>query len=408
MTTRRQLLTATIAAPAVLRAAVQRRPTWAEIERMLDRGDVKGKLSRADLPTPALILELDAFEENVARMASFAKQHGRALRPHAKTHKCAEIGVALIKAGAVGACSAKISEAEALSTGGVTGLLVTGALVGQWRIERGIRLAKRRPETIFVVDNAGNAEELDTAARAAGIRLNLAIDLWVGRRTGIQPGESAAGLAQRLAALKNVRFAGLQAYAGHASHVNGFENRKRVSREAMEQAVGTRHRIEKAGIECPLVTGGSTGTYNIDCDIDGITEMQPGSYIFMDTDYNRIGGADGAVYRDFRNSLFVITTVVSKPSDASAVVDGGLKAFATDKPFTPQARSLENAPYSWGGDEHGVLNLTAAARPVNLGDRIEFLATHCDPTVNLYDRIWALRGDQVEASWRIVGRGRSQ
>ena len=258
------------------------------------------------------------------------------------------------------------------------------------------------------MDNVQNAQDLDTAARDGGIRLRLAIDLWVGKRTGIQPGPPAVALTQQIAALKNVQFAGLQAYAGHASPVNGFENRKRVSREAMEKAVETRRLIEKSGIECAMVTGGSTGTYNIDTEIDGITEMQPGSFMFMDTDYNRIGGADGPVYRDFRNSLFVITTVVSNPSDETAVVDGGFKAFATDKPFTPQLRDLEGVPYSWGGDEHGVLNLTGANRSVKLGRRLEFLATHCDPTVNLYDRVYALRGDQVEAVWKIAARGKSQ
>jgi D-serine deaminase-like pyridoxal phosphate-dependent protein len=245
------------------------------------KGDVKGKLTRDD-----------------PRMAAFAKQHHRALRPHAKTHKCPEIGLALIKAGAVGACSAKISEAEALSDGGVTGLLITSAMVGRTRVERAIRLAKRHPETIFSVDNAQNVEDLDVAAGVAAIRLNLAIDLYVGRRTGIQPGQPALALAQRTAALKNVKFVGLQSYAGHASHVNGFKNRKRVSRDAMGQAVETRRLIEKSGIECSLVTGRNTGAYNIDSEIDGLTEMQPGSYIFMDTDYNRIGGSDGPVYQD--------------------------------------------------------------------------------------------------------------
>lgn len=407
MSSRRAFVAATLAAPAILKAS--RNYTYAEIERMISRGDVKGKLSRSDLPTPALILEMDAFEENVARMSAYAKQHNRALRPHAKTHKCPEIGVALIKAGAVGACSAKISEAEALSAGGVTGLLLTSAMVGRTRIERAVRLAKRRPETMFSVDNAQNVDDLNAAAVAAGIHLNLMIDLYVGRRTGIQPGQPALGLAQHIAGLKNVRFAGLQSYAGHASHVNGFENRRRVSQEAMGQAVETRRLIEKSGIPCPLLTGGSTGTYNIDSEIDGITEMQPGSYIFMDTDYNRIGGSNGAaVYQDFKNSLFVITTVISKPSDESAVVDGGFKSFATDKPFTPQLRNMPEVPFSWGGDEHGVLNVTKATSAIKLGDRLEFFATHCDPTVNLYDQIYAVRGDSVEAVWRIAGRGKTQ
>lgn len=404
MMTRRSALAITFCAPAVLRGAKYK---WAEIERMIARGDVKGKLMRDDLPTPALILERDAFDANVAKMTAFAKQHGRALRPHAKTHKCPEIALQLMRSGAVGACAAKISEAEALSAG-VSGLLLTSSMVGASRIERAIRLAKARPETIFSVDNAQNAEDLDAAAKAAALKLNVAIDLLVGGRTGISPGQPSLGLAQRIASLPNLKLAGLQAYAGHASHTNGFENRKRVSQEAMGQAVETRRLIEKNGIECKLVSGGSTGTYNIDSEIEGVTELQPGSFMFMDTDYARIGGSDGPTYQDFRHSLFVISTVISMPSDGIAIVDGGYKAFATDRPFTPQLRNTADIPYSWRGDEHGSLNLSKAASPVKLGDRLDFIVPHCDPTVNLYDHMFVVRGQQVEAVWKIAARGKSQ
>ncbi len=409
MASRRAFLTAVLSAPAIMKSATEKRSySYTEIERMIDRGDVKGKLSRDDLPTPALILELDGFEWNVSKMSAWAREHHRALRPHAKTHKCPEIALALIKAGAVGACSAKISEAEALSDGGVSGLLLTSAMIGRSRIERAVRLARRRPETLFSVDNAQNVEDLNAAAAEAKIKFNLAIDLWIGRRTGIATGEPALALAQRITSLDHVRFAGLQAYAGHASHVNGFENRKKVSREAMGQAVETRRLIEKSGIECRLVTGGSTGTYNIDCDIDGVTELQPGSFMFMDTDYSRIGGSNGPVYQDFRKCLFVIATVISKPSDSSAVLDTGYKSLATDRPFVPELRNMTDVPFRWGGDEHGVLDVSKAASPLKLGDRVEITAPHCDPTVNLYDRIYALRGDQVEAVWKIAARGRTQ
>jgi D-serine deaminase-like pyridoxal phosphate-dependent protein len=175
----------------------------------------------------------------------------------------------------------------------------------------------------------------------------------------------------------------------------------------MRQAVETRRTIEKAGIECPMVTGGSTGTYNIDCNIDGVTELQPGSFMFMDVDYGRIGGQGSPVYQDFRNSLFVITTVVSRRPGV-AIVDGGYKAFATDKPYTPELRNLQGVPYSWAGDEHGSLDLSKAPADVKLGDRLEFIIPHCDPSVNLYDQIYALRGDRVEAVWAIAARGRSQ
>lgn len=365
-------------------------------------------LTRDEIPTPALLLDLEAFNVNVEHMAAYLKKAGRAFRPHAKTHKCPEIARRLIRAGAVGACAAKISEAEALADGGVRGLLLTSAMIGRWRIERAIRLARRRPDTIFSVDDERNARELDDAARAARIKINLAVDLLVGNRTGIEPGEPAAALARFISKLPNAKFAGLQAYSGNSSHVIGFEQRRRFSREAMARAVETRHLIERSGIPCNWVSGGSTGTYNIDSEIDGVTEIQPGSFIFMDTDYNRIGGADGPVYRDFRNSLTVLTTVISKPSKNAVIVDGGFKAFATDRPFTPVPKSLEGVTYTWGGDEHG--KLTSAQGPIaaELGDRIEFIVPHCDPTVNLYDHIHVMKGDAVAAVWPITARGKSQ
>ena len=403
-----------VAAPALLHAAT-RRP-WREVEKMLARGDVKGRLTVDDLPTPALLLDLDAFEFNVQKMAGHAKAKGRTLRPHGKTHKCPEIALQLMKAGAVGACAAKLSEAEAFAKGGVKGILITGAVIGQHKIERAIQLARLRPDTMICVDNAQNAADLNEAAAAEKMKLNLAIDLFVSGRTGIKTGQPALSLAQSIAGMKSVRLAALQAYAGNASHRNGFEARRDFSREVMAPAVETRRMIEKAGIECPMLTGGSTGTYNIDTDIDGMTEIQPGSFVFMDIDYNRIGGQEGAVYKDFRNSLTVLTTVVSKPSDNEAVVDGGLKAFSTDKPFTPDPyRTWKNGPqpfsgavFTWGGDEHGKLNLAQASGPLSVGDRVECIVPHCDPTVNLYDRIFGHRNGQLETVWPIAARGMSQ
>lgn len=404
MLTRRTFVAAA-AVPAVLKG---RRRSVAEIERMLERGHVRGELGKDDLPTPALLLDLDAFEWNVHRMAEHLRRHGLAFRPHGKTHKCAEIARRLIRAGAVGCCAAKISEAEAFAREGVRGLLITTPVVGRHKIERAVRLARRLPDTIFSVDDPRNAAELDEAARAARVRLNLAIDLHVGRRTGVAPGEPALRLAERILSLRNVRLVGLQAYAGHASHVVGFEKRREVSREAMGQAVETRRLLESRGIACPLLSGGSTGTYNIDVEIPGVTELQPGSFIFMDVDYNRIGGRDGDFYGDFRNSLTVLATVISKPSPDVAIVDAGLKAFATDRPFPPECRTRQGITYSFAGDEHGRLALTGEARQLDLGDRVEFVVPHCDPTVNLYDRIFCLRGDVVEACWRITARGMSQ
>jgi D-serine deaminase-like pyridoxal phosphate-dependent protein len=382
---------------------------WAEIEKILAEGDFRnGAVTRDELPTPALVLNLDAFEWNVAKMAGHCKDHNRALRPHGKTHKCPEIAKAIIRAGAVGACTAKLSEAEVFARDGVSGLLVTTAVIGTHKIERAVRLAAGHRDIIFCVDDAQNVHDLNDAAGAARIRLNLAVDLFVGTRSGIMPGDPAVGLAQLIDSLPNVQFAGIQAYAGQASHTPGFAERRLHSRDAMAPAVETRCSLEGKGIACPLLTGGSTGTYNIDSEIDGVTELQPGSFMFMDVDYNRIGGQDGPVYRDVRNALSVLTTVVSKPTRLSAVVDGGFKAFATDRPFMPDAKNISGIAYNWGGDEHGILNLEQASSAVNLGDRLEFIIPHCDPSVNLYDKMYCLRGESLETVWPIAARGMSQ
>lgn len=361
-----------------------------------------------EIPTPALLVDIDALDANIARMAAHAKSKRLSLRPHAKTHKCPEIARRLIRAGAAGACAAKLSEAEVLAHHDIRGLLITTAVIGPHKIQRAVALARKAPDTIFCLDNEINARQLNDAARAANIRLNVALDLLVGNRTGLPTGAPALALAQSVAQLPQLRLSGLQAYAGHASHRKGFEDRRTLSRAVMQTAVDTRRLLESNGIPCPLLTGGSTGTYNIDCDVDGVTELQPGSFLFMDVDYARIGGADGPVYKDFQHSLTVLTTVVSKPSPTEVIVDGGLKAFSTDKPFPPEARGIEGIAFSYGGDEHGKLNLAKASRDLNVGDRVEFVVPHCDPTVNLYDRLYAVRRSQVEAIWPIAARGMSQ
>ena len=408
MQTRRALLaSAMVAAPAILRGA--KGYSWTEVEKLLASGNVAGKLTKDDLPTPALLLNMDPFEANVKKMASFVTSRGCGLRPHGKTHKCPNIAHYLVKNGAVGTCAAKLSEAEVFSANGLQNLLITTAVVGKYKIERAMRLASRRPDTIFVVDNAQNQRDMNDAAAVRKIKLNLAVDLLVGNRTGIRPGDPAVGLVEAMQSLPNVRFQGFQSYAGHASHVMGFDQRKKVSAELMGQAVETRRMLEKKGIACNWLSGGSTGTYNIDSEIDGVTELQPGSFMFMDVDYNRIGGSDGNTrYSDFGNSLTVLATVVSKPADATAIVDAGLKAFSTDKPFPPETKDKMPVTYAVGGDEHGKLTLGQGAHPFQVGDRLEFIIPHCDPSVNLYDKIFCVRADKVEAVWPIAARGMSQ
>jgi D-serine deaminase-like pyridoxal phosphate-dependent protein len=381
-----------------------------EIDRILDSGDIAGRLSKDDLPTPALLLDLDAFDFNVRKMADHARNSGRALRPHAKTHKCPQIARELIRAGAVGACAAKLSEAETMAAFGIGGLLVTAAIAGPGKIARAVHLAKNNRDIIFTTDSAENVRQLNDAAATVKcsppLVVNLAVELLLFPRTGVAPGEPALALAQLIDSLPHVSFSGLQAYDGASAHVVGFENRRRRSLESMSRAVETRCLLERHGIACELLTGGSTGTYNIDTNIDGITEIQPGSFLFMDVEYGKIGGQDGPVYRDFRTSLTVLSTVIHSRAGV-AIVDAGVKAFATDTPFAPELKNRGDIAYIWAGDEYGRLELSAGGGP-QYGDRLEFVVPHCDPTVNLYDRIFGVRGECVELAWPIAARGKSQ
>jgi D-serine deaminase-like pyridoxal phosphate-dependent protein len=364
--------------------------------------------SRGDIPTPALLLDLDAFEDNVQKMAAHLKARGKAFRPHGKTHKCPEVARALIRAGAVGCCAARLSEAEVFARSGIPGLLITTAVIGRDKIARAVALAASAPDTMFVVDDRQNVRDINdaAAARGKGEPVKLLVDLFFGR-TGIAPGQPAVELAQLIASLPNITFAGLQSYDGAAAHTTPFDARSTRTKTTMGKAVETKAMLERAGIACPLVTGGSTGTYRFDSENPGITELQPGSFVFMDMEYGTIGGPDGTEYRDFKNAITVVTTVVSRPPGL-AIVDGGYKAFSTDRPFTPKPVGIDGVTYGWAGDEHGRLDLSNASRDVKLGDRIEFIPPHIDPTVNLYDNIYALRGDRVEAVWPIAARGKSQ
>jgi D-serine deaminase-like pyridoxal phosphate-dependent protein len=361
---------------------------------------------REDIPTPALLLNLDRFEANLSKMAGHLRARGKAFRPHAKTHKCPEIARRMVDAGAVGACTARLSEAEVFAAHGIRGLLITTAVIGLPKIARAAALARLAADTVFIVETEQNLRDLAAEAGRTGVDLNVAIDLYFGR-TGVSPGAPAVDLARAISRQAHVRFAGIQAYDGAAAHTSPFDARRARSTGSMKQAVETRRMIEREGVPCPLVTGGSTGTFLIDSEIDGVTEIQPGSFVFMDQEYSGIGGPDGGEYREFAQALSVVATVISRRPGV-AIVDAGYKAFATDRPFTPVPVRLPGVTYAWAGDEHGRLDLTQSDCDLRVGDRVEFVPPHCDPTVNLYDVIHALRGDTIEAVWPISARGKSQ
>lgn len=364
------------------------------------------KLTKANVPTPALLLDLDLFESNVKTIAEHCRKSGRGFRPHAKTHKCPEIAKRQMAAGALGICAATVPEAEALVAAGITGVLLTSPIVEPAKIARMIALVQREKTTMLSVGHPREVELLAEAAGAAGVDVDVLVDVDIGdRRTGILPGQPAVELAQLIAKHKRLRIRGVQSYAGHASHVVGWEAREKTSREAMGKSVETRALLNKAGFDAAILSGGSTGTYNIDSTIDGVTELQVGSYVFMDIDYRRIGGkTSGENYSDFQHSLTVLATVVNATHADRVSVDAGTKALDTTTNWKPEAKGWPGLTYNRGGDEFGILTLEPGAKLPKIGDRIEFLVPHCDPNANLYDRIYATRGDKVEAIWPVAAR----
>jgi len=364
---------------------------------------------KTDLPTPALLVDLDLFEANVTTMAAQCRAAGCGFRPHAKTHKCPEVAKRQVAAGASGACVATVAEAEAMVAAGISGVLLTSPIVERRKIGRMIELIRTGGHVMLAVGHARQVELLAEAADAARVTVELLVDVDVGdRRTGVLPGQPAVELARLIASHRSLRLRGVQAYAGLASHVAGFEAREKTSREVMAKAVETRELLAQAGFDANILSGGSTGTYNIDSTIRGVTELQVGSYVFMDVDYRRIGGRTNAqVYSDFHASLTVLTTVVSATHADRVSVDAGTKALDTTVPRNPEAKNWPGITYNRGGDEFGILTIEPGAKLPRIGDRIEFIVPHCDPTVNLYDRIYAVRGERVEVIWPIAARRES-
>lgn len=378
-----------------------------EIERKLAQGSGISGVHKADLPTPSLILNLDHLEENLVYAADYAKRHGLDLRPHAKTHKTPEICKRQIALGAVGVSCATIREAEVLHANGIQGLLITSELVGPNKIARLIRLAKKAPDTMAVVDNPLHAEMLSEAAQASNVKLNIMIDIDpTGRRSGIAAGAGAVELGKKVDSLPGLELWGVHGYSGASSHVKGWQERKQHSETYMAPVIESFKAMQKAGAPARIMSGASTGTYNIDSGLDGMSELQVGSYAVMDVDYRRIGGkGNDAVYTDFKPALTVLATVVSKNYDDIATVDSGIKSFATDRVGFGPEPLLEGVTYSINGDEHGRLHLENAKVKVEFGDKVELIVPHCDPNVNLYDRMYVCRGDEVVEVWKVEARG---
>jgi len=356
------------------------------------------------IDTPALIIELDAFEANLARMADAAQVAGVRLRPHAKTHKCAIIAMRQIAMGAVGVCCQKVSEAEALVQGGVRDVLVSNEIVGERKLARLAALACEATLGVCV-DDIDNIAALDGAAVRAGATLDVLVEVDVGaHRCGVAPGEPALELARRVEAATALRFAGLQAYQGRAQHIREHAERRAAIDAAVEAARMTVDLLGENGIACRSVTGAGTGTYGFEAASGLYNELQAGSYIFMDADYAKNHAEGGGLFDEFQHSLFVYTTVMSTPEPGRAVVDAGLKASSVDAGL-PSVHGVPGVEYVGASDEHGKLAFDAGEDSISLGDQLMLVPGHCDPTVNLYDWYVCVRDGYVQALWPIVARG---
>ena len=352
--------------------------------------------------TPALILELDAFERNLERMRTHLAGSGVAVRPHAKSHKCAVIALQQVSHGAVGVCCQKVGEAEAMVHGGVRDVFVSNEIVARSKLVRLAALA-RQARIAVAADDAENVASLEEVAADFGVTLDVLVEVKVmPLRCGLEPGEAVVRLARQIADRPHLRFAGLHAYHGTAQHLASWQERRQAVQEAVDKLARTREVLDKADLECRTITGGGTGTYRYDAASGIYNEVQPGSYIFMDVDYGRIGGEDGETFTEFEHSLFVWTQVMGGNSADHAVVDAGTKAMTTEKGM-PWVHGRKDVEYTRASDEHGELVVSGAG--LRRGDRLLLIPPHCDPTVNLHDWYVGVRRNRVEALWPITARG---
>jgi D-serine deaminase-like pyridoxal phosphate-dependent protein len=382
---------------------------YKKAETMAHVTDLKSSrgVSKWDLDTPALVLDLDKLDQNIAKMRASLSGTGVAVRPHAKTHKSSDIAKLQIAAGALGICTAKISEAEALFADGVQKILMTTANVSRSKIQRAMTIRKKNREFIQAVDYPQNARDLSDAAKAAGVTADVVVDVAVGTRSGVPAGDQALALAQLVDTLPNLKFRGMLAYDGGAQHIKGYKARHDQSLARYEDAVKTFDRMKTSGLNMEIFSGGGTGTYNIMTKVPGFTDVQVGSYVFMDAQYLEIGNERGEIFTDFAPSLTVMTTVLNTYFPNRMTTDAGTKALTLNKP-DPIVIGEPGFRYTAGSDEFGTIQFETANKTFKVGDKLELIVPHCDPVVNEYDVFYGVRNDRVEVVWPVTARGKSQ
>ncbi len=361
-------------------------------------------MKKNQLDTPSLVLDIDILDENLRKMRDLTVSAGKKLRPHIKTHKCTKLAVRQLKTGnCAGVCVAKLGEAEALAAAGIDPILITSPVSTPQKIRRLRELARSAPDLAVVIDNLDNARMLDEAMAGIGLDVLIDIDPEMGR-TGISY-EDVPEFAGALKKFQNLRLRGIQCYAGNLQHIADYGERRRTTLERMRRAAALKNQL---GVE--IFTGTGTGTSDIDIEIPELTDIQVGSYCVMDSEYTFIGSRDGGENRFFRPALTMLTSVISRNQKGFVTIDAGLKSLY----FTPQAPPRVVADgvmrgdyrYEWFGDEHGKLYFPG--RKPELGEVFELSLSHCDPTINMHDRMYVIRSGEVIDIWPIDLRGLSQ
>jgi D-serine deaminase-like pyridoxal phosphate-dependent protein len=365
---------------------------------MLQPPPAEPGMREEEVDTPALLLDLDAFEANLDAMAARLAGTGAKLRAHAKTHKSAVIALQQIRRGAVGQCVQKVAEAEALAWGGVPDILVSNQVVDARKLRR-LAALSGIAKVAVCADDAAGIDTIAAVAEAAGTRMEVLVEIDVGAgRCGVSPGPEAVALAERIAASPHLIFGGLQAYHGSAQHKRSIGERRAAISFAAEGVRRTVEQLTQRGLPCPIVGGAGTGTYELELEAGLWTEIQAGSYAFMDADYAANGQPPA-----FRQSLFVLSQVMSAPRDGMAVLDAGHKAVAVDSGL-PLVWDRPGIRYVGASDEHGSLVVEGGAQP-KLGERLRLVPGHCDPTVDRYDWYVGVRKGRVECLWPVSARG---
>ncbi len=354
-------------------------------------------VTKEQIETPALLIDLDALDKNVKLMADFMKDKKAKLRPHFKTFKCPVIAHKLVNAGAKGITCAKLSEAEVLVNAGIRDVLIANQIVDFSKIFRLAGMAHGDSKIIVAVDNEENIYQLSKAASKVGSTIYVLVEVDVGmKRCGVNSAEKVINLAKKIAGSKGLVFEGLHAYEGHLGHIADIEARRKGVHEMIEKVSRIIKKLEENSFKVNEISGGATGTYNITGDNTMWTEIQAGSYVFMDLDYNRLG-------LPFENSLTLLTTVIHK-RPGYAITDAGLKVCSTDAGM-PAIKNYTHLKLR-EEEEHGII--LDEKDELKYLQKIEYIPSHCCTTVNLHDKYYCLRNNILEAIWPISGRGKSQ